>query len=126
VTDQPKKTILVVDDEPEITRMLQLMLEHEGYEVRRAHGAVQGMSLVNEVPDLVLLDIMMPHLNGPELCSYIRRDPRTAHVPVIIYSAVYTEQSVKSAMDAGATRYLHKMVSVEELLRNVRELMIAA
>ncbi len=119
-----KKRILVVDDDPEIARMLQLMLEYHGYEVKRAHGTAQGMtSLETEIPDLVLLDFMMPHLNGIELCSYVRRDPRTARVPVIMYSAAAGEENMQAALEAGATRFVHKTSASDELLQVVKEVL---
>ena len=124
VTEKTQKLVLVVDDEPEITRMLELMLEYEGYAVRRAHGTAQGMVILEtETPDLILLDSMMPQMSGLELCRYVRREPRTAHIPVIVYSAAAGDQSVKMAMDAGATRYVRKTVSGEELLKTVREML---
>lgn len=114
--------ILVVDDDPETTRMLQIMFEHDGYQVQRAHGTAQGMSaLAADVPDLVLLDFMMPHLNGAELCRFIRRDPRTAHVPVFVYSAASHDENIQSALDAGATRFVPKTINREDLLKLVKE-----
>ena len=112
------KHILVVDDDPEITRMLQIMLEHFGFEVKRAHGTAQGMTMVEHaVPDLVVLDFMMPHLSGVEMCSFIRRDPRTAHVPVVIYSAASGDDDIQAAMAGGATRYVLKTAGSEELMK---------
>jgi CheY-like chemotaxis protein len=117
-----KQRILVVDDDPETTRMLQIMFEHDGYEVMRAHGTAQGMAaLATDVPDLVLLDFMMPHLNGAELCRFIRRDPRTAHVPVFIYSAASHDENIQAALDAGATRFVAKTINREDLMRIVKE-----
>ncbi len=117
-----KKRILVVDDDPEITRMLQFILERHGYAVSRAHGTAQGMNLLaNETPDLVLLDFMMPHLNGLELCAFIRRDPRTAETPVIIYSADCNPENIRAALDAGATRFLPKTLKTDELLKSIAE-----
>lgn len=122
MAEQTRRIILVVDDEPEITRMLQVMLEHHGYEVRRAHGTAQGMHMLeSEPPDLVLLDLMMPHLSGVELCAYIRRDPRTAKVPVIVYTAANNEQVVQSAMEAGATKILPKTIDRSELIEAIDE-----
>lgn len=117
-----KQRILVVDDDPETTRMLQIIFEHDGYEVMRAHGTAQGMaSLATDVPDLVLLDFMMPHLNGAELCRFIRRDPRTAQVPVFIYSAASHDENIQAALDAGATRFVAKTINREDLMRIVKE-----
>jgi len=122
MVEQTRRIILVVDDEPEITRMLQVMLEHHGYTVRRAHGTAQGMHILeSEPPDLVLLDLMMPHLSGVELCGYIRRDPRTAKVPVIVYTAANNDEVVRSAMEAGATKFLSKTVDRAELIKAIDE-----
>ena len=100
------------------------MLEFQGYEVKRVHGTAQGMtSLGTDVPDLVLLDFMMPHLNGIELCTYVRRDPRTAHVPVVMYSAAANEENMQAALDAGATRFVHKTADSDQLLQVVKEVL---
>lgn len=122
MTTSDKKHILVVDDDPEITRMLQIMLEFHGFAVTRAHGTAQGMTMLSkETPDLVLLDFMMPHLDGLELCSYIRRDPRTANVPVIIFSAANGDDRLQAAMNAGATRFIQKTVGKDELMKAITD-----
>lgn len=122
MTTSDKKHILVVDDDPEITRMLQIMLEFHGFAVTRAHGTAQGMTMLSkETPDLVLLDFMMPHLDGLELCSYIRRDPRTANVPVIIFSAASGDDRLQAAMNAGATRFIQKTVGKDELMKAITD-----
>src|SRR5262245_57661920 len=122
MTVRAKRQILVVDDEPGITRMLQFLFEHHGFEVKRAHSTAQGMSmLAAEIPDLVVLDFMMPHLTGVELCRFIRRDPRTSHVPVIVYSAVSNDENIQAAMEAGATRFLEKTVDQDVLLKAIIE-----
>lgn len=122
-----KKRILVVDDDPDITRMLQIMLEHEGFVVLRAHGTAQGMTmLARETPDLVLLDLMMPHLDGLELCRYIRREPRTASVPVIMFSAASSEKNIQAAMQAGATHYIQKTTNKDQLMQTINDALRAA
>ncbi len=118
--------ILVVDDDPETTRMLQILFEHHGYRVQRAHGTAQGMTaLASAVPDLVLLDFMMPHLNGAELCRFIRRDPRTAHVPVFIYSAASHDENIQAALEAGATRFVPKTTDRDALMSLVHAALTA-
>lgn len=121
------RRILVVDDEPELTRMLQVLFEHFGFEVQRAHGTAQGMAaLATQAPDLVVLDFMMPHLNGIELCRYIRRDPRTSQLPIIIYSAVSNEDNIQAALAAGATRFVPKTIANEQLVQIVNEVLASA
>lgn len=122
-----KKQILVVDDDPEMTKLLQLILEHNGFVIRRAHGTAQGMQqLANYVPDLVLIDYMMPHLTGLELCGYIRRDPRLMNTPVIVYSAMNTPEAIETARKAGATRFVEKTSRNDVLIGVIKELLAAA
>ncbi len=112
-----KKRVLIVDDDPEITTMLQVMLELYGYEVRLAHGVAQGMAaLTADPPDVMLLDVMMPQISGLELCRYVRRDPRTERLPVIVFSARSNDENVRQAMAFGATMFLNKTANRDELL----------
>ena len=112
-----KKRILIVDDDPEITTMLQVMLELYGYEVRLAHGVAQGIAaLTANPPDVMLLDVMMPQISGLELCRYVRRDPRTERLPVIVFSARANDENVRQAMAFGATMFLNKTANRDELL----------
>ena len=120
MTVSDKKRILIVDDDPHITDMLGIMLELHGYQVQKAHGTAQGMAAVAaDPPDAIVVDMMMPHVSGIELCRYIRRDPATANLPVIFFSARANENHIQQAMLAGATAYLKKTVSREEILRVV-------
>lgn len=124
---EPKKQILVVDDDPDMTKLLQMILEYNGFEIKRAHGTAQGMQqLENYAPDLVLIDYMMPHLTGLELCGYIRRDPRLVNIPVIVYSAMNTEEAIETAMKAGATRFVQKTSSNEALVNVIKEVLAAS
>ncbi len=115
-----KKRVLIVDDDPEITTMLQVMLELHGYEVRLAHGVAQGMAaLTADPPDVMFLDVMMPQISGLELCRYVRRDPRTERLPVIVFSARSNDENVRQAMAFGATMFLKKTANREELLEAI-------
>jgi CheY-like chemotaxis protein len=119
-----KQQILVIDDDPDITKMLQMILEYNGYETKRAHGTAQGMQmLANAVPDLLLIDYMMPHLTGLELCSYVRRDPSMADLPIIVYSALNTDEVIDAAMNAGATRFIQKTGGNDVLLKVIKEVL---
>ena len=122
-----KKRILVVDDDPEITEMLHIILDLAGYDVRVAHGTAQGMAAVNaDPPDLIMLDVMMPHLSGLELCRYVRRDPRTMQLPIILLSALASADKVAEGMEAGATAYLTKAVGRDKLLQTIHDALNAA
>ncbi len=112
------KQILVVDDEPRFTRLIQANLESEGYSVLVAGNGKEAISLVaDEAPDLVLLDVMMPETDGFEACSRIRE---FSNVPVIILTAKGQEEDRIKGLDLGADDYIVKPFSANELLARVR------
>jgi len=114
-------TILIVEDDPETASVFRQMLQFHGYRVEVAHGSAQAMLKLNrQLPDLVLLDIMMPDVSGLEVCRYLRRDPQTADLPVVIVSAKTQGEDIAEGLEAGATAYLTKPVSMEQLLYHVQ------
>lgn len=119
-TDNP--TILIVEDEPGTVEMYRIVLEVEGFRVRVAYTLSSAISaLEEEVPDLVLLDVVLRDSSGLDLCHHIRDDPTTADLPVIIVSNLGSEEQIKAGLDAGADNYLSKPVSQNELLEAIRE-----
>jgi len=113
-----KRNILVVDDEPQITRVLKTTLSSRGYAVRTASDgddAVQTMK--SWMPDLVITDLRMPNMDGLELCRHIRR---ASSVPIIVLSVKGEERIKVEALDAGADDYVTKPFSMTELLARVR------
>jgi CheY-like chemotaxis protein len=111
---------LIVEDDPETASIFRQMLELHGYQVEVAHGSAQAMlKLSRRLPDLVLLDVMMPDVSGLEVVRYLRRDPQTAHLPVVIVSAKAQSDDIAEGLEAGATAYLTKPISMEQLLRQV-------
>jgi two-component system, OmpR family, KDP operon response regulator KdpE len=115
---ESKKRILVVDDEPQITRVLRTSLTGSGYEVRSAEDGHAGLRLAREwQPDLVITDISMPNMDGIELCGSLRAESR---VPIIVLSVKGAERTKVAALDAGADDYVTKPVGMEELLARVR------
>ena len=113
-----KKRILVVDDEPQITRVLRTALTGSGYEVRTADDGHSGLRSAREwQPDLVITDISMPNMNGIELCRQLRAE---STLPIIVLSVKGEEKTKVEALDAGADDYVTKPIGMDELLARVR------
>lgn len=119
-----KPTLLVVDDEDEIRLVLRLVLVRAGYEVSEAENGEEALRKVQlERPDLIILDVMMPGMDGFAVCEEIRRQPDTADLPVIILSARSDSASRSRGMRAGATKYLTKPLAPDQLLFHVRDIL---
>ncbi len=113
-----KKRILVVDDEPQITRVLRTTLTGSGYEVRTADDGHSGLRTAREwQPDLVITDVSMPNMDGVELCRQLRAE---SALPIIVLSVKGEEKAKVNALDAGADDYVTKPVGMDELLARVR------
>jgi len=114
------KRILFVDDDIDTLRLIDLTLSRRGYQVSTASSGSSALkALQNDVPDLILLDLMMPMMNGYELCRRVRANPRTAHLPIVVLSAKVEPESQVEAFRCGATGYLIKPVSSDELTREI-------
>lgn len=114
-----KKRILVVDDEPSITRLLKLNLEQTGrYEVRGENDALTALQTAREFhPHLVFLDVMMPHMDGGELASRIQADPQLKSVPIVFLTAAATKSEVYArGGKVGGLPFLAKPVEMSEVL----------
>src|SRR5579863_5197513 len=110
--------ILVIDDEPQITRVLRAALSAQAFDVRTANDPEEGLHIFREwAPDLVITDLMMPGLSGVEVCRAIRSQ---GHTPVLVLSVRDHERSKVEALDAGADDYVTKPFSIQELLARVR------
>jgi two-component system, OmpR family, KDP operon response regulator KdpE len=110
--------ILVIDDEPQITRVLRASLSAQGYDVRTANDPEEGLEVFREwPPDLVITDLMMPGMSGVEVCRAIRSRGAT---PVLVLSVREHERSKVEALDAGADDYVTKPFGIQELLARVR------
>ncbi len=123
-SDRPKRRILVADDEPHIGRIIQLKLEQAPYEVSLVHDGRTAMDRIesSEQIDLILLDIMMPHLTGLEVLREVRRLPHRKDTPVIILTAKGQDADRERALELGATDFLTKPFSPNKLLLRIDEL----
>jgi len=118
------KRILVVDDEIGALTLIGIMLERGGFEVLKAKDADQALDLLElDTPDLIILDVMMPGMDGIELCRVLRERPVTSDLPILILSARGDAKSVMSGMDAGASDYLPKPILHHDLVAKVRRML---
>jgi two-component system KDP operon response regulator KdpE len=112
------RRILVVDDEPQITRVLRTSLSSQGYDIRVANDGETALEIMKDwTPDLVITDLSMPNMDGLELCRRLR--PKT-QIPIIVLSVRGEERTKVQALDAGADDYITKPFGIEELLARVR------
>jgi len=118
VASSEKSRVLVVDDEPQITRVLRTVLTSQGYQVRTAGEGDAALSNFSEWhPELVITDLFMPHMDGLELCRRIRA---VSSVPIIVLSVKGEERTKVEALDIGADDYVTKPFGIDELLARVR------
>ncbi len=110
------ETILIVEDDVEVANILSLIMTRGGFRPLVSHDVIGAIRLFNQKrPNAVILDLMLPDLNGLEFCRYVRRDVERNATPVIVVSAVKSKQNVTQALDAGADIFLGKPVSAQEL-----------
>lgn len=115
-----KAKILLVEDDPSLTELVRYNLNHEGFEVRTVSDGEEALLIVREeVPDLILLDWMLPGLSGIEICRRLRRDPETAALPVIMLTARVEEGDRIRGLDTGADDYITKPFSPRELIARI-------
>jgi DNA-binding response OmpR family regulator len=118
------RTVLVVDDDPKIVRVVEINLTQAGYQVRTAADGEQALAAVTqERPDLVLLDVMMPRLDGFETLKRLKADPALTDIPVVMLTARAQDEDVFEGYGTGAQWYLTKPFEPEELRQVVRHLL---
>jgi len=122
------KRVLVVDDDRVIQQLLQVNLELEGYDVvATASDGREALDKIAELkPDLVILDVMMPKMDGLEVCRHLKADQATAGIPVILLSARAQDLDIREGLDIGANAYLTKPFDPVELLEVVGRLLSGA
>jgi DNA-binding response OmpR family regulator len=116
----PKK-ILVVDDEADLVETLRFPLEMEGYTVLVSHNGEDGLHQARkEKPDLILLDLMLPKLDGYKVCRLLKFDERYKHIPVLMLTAKTQEKDRVLGMETGANEYINKPFEMADLLEKVK------
>lgn len=118
------KKILIADDEPNIVAAIEFLLQQSGYEVHIARNGEEALELVEAcVPDLVLLDVMMPKKSGYEVCTRIRERADWRHIKVVMLSAKGRETEVNKGLSMGADLYVTKPFSTRELMAKIKGLL---
>jgi len=114
-------TILVVDDVVDNVKILSCVLRKEGYKILTAYNGVDALTITNKShPDVILLDIMMPGMDGIEVCKHLKSDAKLEHIPVIMVSAKDTEEDIISGLDVGAMDYITKPYDFKPMLARIR------
>ena len=117
-------TLLIVDDEPQVRKLLETLLQHEGYQTICASNGEEALQVVvQQAPDLILLDIMMPGMDGYEVASQLKSDDATAGIPIIMLSALSDAGARVSGLESGAEEFLSKPIERIELSLRVRNLL---
>src|SRR5437764_2225161 len=123
----PSASILVVDDDPVVCSLMRATLERDGFTVIEAGDGVEGCRLYNEHrPDLLLVDVVMPRMDGYELCRELRSRPESAYVPIVVSTSLDDLPSIARAYDAGATDFIPKPVNWLVLNHRVRYILRAS
>ena len=118
---KPQVKILIIEDELNQANLIQFNLEQDGYEVYKAKDGEEGLTTAHEIlPDLILLDWMIPKMSGPDVCRKIRKSQDIKETPIIMISAKSEEQDKVFGLDLGVDDYISKPYSIKELLARVR------
>jgi DNA-binding response OmpR family regulator len=116
--------ILVIDDDEIVARSVELSLRHDGFQVSVAHSGVEGLKLARrESPDLIILDILMPGMDGYQVCRELRQDPMLGDVPVLLLTAKGKDEDKIEGFRAGADDYLTKPFNIDELILRVKAIL---
>ncbi|OGR62950.1 MAG: hypothetical protein A2X31_04230 [Elusimicrobia bacterium GWB2_63_22] len=118
------RKIVMIEDSKAASTVLKEVLEAEGHTVLHAADGVAGLALARrEKPDLILLDLLLPKLNGYEVCNALMRDNLTRHTPILIISTLDTDESKEKAKQCGARNFMKKPYNLDDLLREIKRLL---
>ncbi len=119
-----KPTILVIDDEPDAVELIEFNLKNAGFQVKSASDGAEALSKARSIlPNLIVLDVMLPEIDGFEICKLLRRDPNTAAIPIIMLTAKAAEIDRVLGLELGADDYLTKPFSPRELVLRIKKLL---
>ncbi len=117
--------ILTVDDEEEVTQLLAFNLTAAGFDVDQAHDGVEAIEIARRtLPDLILLDVMLPEMDGFSVCEMLRKVPETSKIPVILLTGWASEPARRIGLESGANDYIVKPFSTRELVVRLRNMLL--
>jgi len=117
-----KKSILVVDDYPKVVDLIKMRLEYAGYKVDVAYDGQEGLAKARKiVPDLIILDVMLPKMNGYKVCRFLKFDKKYRHIPIIMLTSRAKQSDAEIGMKTGADEYLFKPYKPTKLLEIVKK-----
>lgn len=118
-----RKRVLIVDDEADLVELLESRLEDNDYDVLKAYDGLEALEKARrEKPDLVLLDLMLPKIDGYKVCKLLKADRERSNLPIILLSAKAQQEDIRLGREAGADAYVTKPFESEELLGRIRQL----
>ena len=119
-----KKRVLIIEDEKDMVRLLKIRLESQGnYEIVCAYDGMEGLSLAQKInPDRIILDLMLPKLDGYRVCRMLKFSDKYKHIPIIIYSARSQDEDKKLACNCGADAYISKSLGQEVLIDKLHKI----
>jgi two-component system sensor histidine kinase/response regulator len=118
---ESKKKVLAIDDENDVLLIIRSALHAEGYEVVTANNGYDGLALAEDAsPDLIILDIMMPEMDGFEVLEQLKENERTAHIPIVILTGVSSKDKIREALNKGIDYYIVKPFDYQDLVSKVK------
>ena len=121
MSERERKLVVIADDDPDIVDLVAFRLDEAGFEVLAAHDGQEALDLaIEHIPDLCVLDVMMPRIDGYELTRRLRENGTTESIPIILLTARVQQADIERGFEAGATDYVRKPFSPEELRVRVR------
>lgn len=119
-----ERKVLIIDDDPSINELVCMALTNEGYVTYDALSGIRGYRVAKrEQPDIIILDIMMPEMDGFEVFRKLKLDPETKRIPVMFLSALTTDDAIQKGLCMGASGYITKPFNLEDLIKKVKEIL---
>ena len=119
-----KKKILIVEDNPDLIRILHLQLKNQGYDTVQATNGIQAVDIATaQLPDLIVMDIMMPQMNGLQAARLIRENPKTHSIPILAATAKFSDAVIEECLESGFNDHIAKPFTATELTSRIEKLL---